>query len=201
MSGMQLPKMSTIKPRIIPQKDHHAPCINFLAQKFNPPLPNQVWVSDITYIKISHGFAYLCVVMDLFSRKVISYRVHHKMDSVFVLQTLAMALERRKPRYGILFHSDRGSQYTSISFRQFCDKNNITQSFSKKGYPWDNSVMESFFKFAKLEEFSRKSFVNINQVKLAAFEYIEGFYNSARPHSANSMLSPNEKEADCSQLF
>jgi putative transposase len=117
------------------------------------------------------------------------------MDSPFVIQTLKQALDVRKPDNTVLFHSDRGSQYTSLSFRRFCDENNVTQSFSKKGYPWDNSVMEAFFKYAKQEEFSRRSFVNISEVKMAAFQYIEGFYNSKRPHSANKMLTPNQKEA------
>lgn len=194
MREMQLPKMSTVKPNIPKIKDYLPHCINHLEQKFNPPAPNQVWVSDITFIKISGGFVYLCAIMDLFSRKIIAYRVHHKMDSPFVIQTLKQALNKRKPASSILFHSDRGSQYTSSDFRKFCDQNHITQSFSKKGYPWDNSVMESFFKYAKLEEFSRKSFLNISQVKSSAFEYIDGFYNSRRPHSANLMLSPNDKE-------
>ena len=195
MKGMQLPKMSTVKPRLPKTQDAQSLCTNYLEQKFNPPAPNQVWASDITYIKISSGFAYLCVIMDLFSRKIIAYRVHHKMDSAFVVQTLREALNRRKPDNALLFHSNRGTQYTSGSFRTFCDENNIVQSFSKKGYPWDNSVMESFFKYAKQEEFSRRSFINISEVKMAAFEYIEGFYNSRRPHSANQMLTPNEKDA------
>jgi len=175
-------------------QETQAQCINHLEQKFNPPGPNQVWVSDITYVGISGGFAYLCAIMDLFSRKIIAFRVHHKMDSPFVIQTLRQALDLRKPDHTILFHSDRGSQYTSSSFRKFCDENNITQSFSKKGYPWDNSVMEAFFKYAKQEEFSRRNFANVSEVKMAAFQYIEGFYNSRRPHSANQMLTPNEKE-------
>lgn len=194
MKGMQLPKMSTIKPKVLQTQESPSQCTNYLEQKFNPPEPNQVWVSDITYIKISSGFAYLCVIMDLFSRKIIAFRVHHRMDSSFVIQTLNNALETRKPQDSLLFHSDRGSQYTSHSFRRFCDENNIVQSFSKKGYPWDNSVVESFFKYAKQEEFSRRSFTSVSEVKLAAFEYIEGFYNSKRPHSANKMLTPNEKE-------
>ena len=194
MNQMQLPKMSTVKPRFSTMQAAQGLCSNHLKQKFNPPQPNQVWVSDITYIKISGGFVYLCAIMDLFSRKIIAFRVHHNMDSSFVTQTLRDALNRRKPHSSLLFHSDRGSQYTSSSFRKFCDENNIVQSFSKKGYPWDNSVMEAFFKYAKMEEFSRKSFANISEVKMAAFQYIEGFYNSRRPHSANLMLSPNEKE-------
>lgn len=195
MKGMRLPKMSTRKPRIHTAQEAQTRCINHLDQKFNPPAPNQIWVSDITYIRIAGGFAYLCAVMDLFSRKIIAFRVHHKMDSSFVMQTLRQALDLRKPSNAVLFHSDRGSQYTCLRFRKFCDENQITQSFSKKGYPWDNSVMEAFFKYAKQEEFSRRSFASIAEVKMAAFKYIEGFYNSRRPHSANQMMTPNEREA------
>lgn len=198
MKGMNLPKMSTNKPKIHSKlaftQNAHSKYINILEQKFNPPAPNQVWVSDITYIKISGGFAYLCAIMDLYSRKIIAYSVSAKINTDLVLQALKKALFLRKPKHSMLFHSDRGSQYTSSVLRAFCDANNITQSFSKKGYPWDNSVIESFFKYAKLEEFSRKSFSFLSDVKSSAFSYIEGFYNSKRPHSANDMLTPNEKE-------
>lgn len=169
MKGMQLPKMSTVKPKFTGVKQTSSDCSNHLNQEFNPEKPNQIWASDITYIKMAKGFAYLCVVMDLFSRKIISYRVGNKMDAHYVVQTLHDAIRKRKPGETILFHSDQGTQYTSGAFRKFCDDHNIMQSFSKKAYPWDNSVLESFFKYAKREEFSRRSFDNISQVQLAAF--------------------------------
>lgn len=147
------------------------------------------------------GFAYLCVIMDLSSHKIISYRVHHNMNFSFVVQTLQIALNKRKPVGPLLFHFDRGSQFTCFAFRKLCDAMNITQSFSKKAYPWDNSVMESFFKYAKQEEFSRHSFADVSQVKLAAFSYIDGFYNSIRPHSANHMLSPDLVESSFSKNY
>ncbi len=176
MKDMQLPKMSTIKPqRSKATEEHEATYHNRLEQRFNPPGPNQVWVSDITYIRTGSGFVYLCVVMDLFSRKVIAYRVHSRMDSHFVIQTLQNALDARRPKDHVLFHSDRGSQYTGKDFRRFCDENNIIQSFSKKGYPWDNSVVESFFKYLKKEELNRKHFQKLEDVKLVVFQYIEGF--------------------------
>ena len=197
MKGMQLPKMSTVKPRFLcPLPDVQSDFSNYLNQKFNPPTPNQVWVSDITYIKISNRFVYLCAIMDLFSRKIIAYQVSLKMDASFVLQTLRDALKSRKIEHPLLFHSDRGSQYTCSMFRKFCDEQNITQSFSKKGHPWDNAVMESFFKYAKHEELDRHSFLTISDVKLALFRYIDGFYNSQRPHSSINMLTPNQKELD-----
>lgn len=202
MNGMQLPKMSTIKPSY--QKgatQTHVEYSNYLKQNFNPPSPNQVWASDITYIKTTNRFVYLCVIMDLFSRKIIAYRVHHRMDSSFVLQTVQDALEIRKPENPLLFHTDRGSQYTCSQMRQFCDSNNVVQSFSKKGHPWDNAVLESFFKYAKREELGRHSYQNITEVKIAVFKYIEAFYNNQRPHSANQMVTPNERERIFAQTF
>lgn len=196
MKSMKLPKMSTVKPKFIRSKANSEMTIfqNHLQQKFNPSAPNQSWVSDITYIKAGGKFVYLCVIMDLFSRKILAFRVHHNMNSSFVIQTLQEALNSRNIKTNLLFHSDRGSQFTSEQFRNFCDQKSIIQSFSKKGYPFDNSVVESFFKYLKHEEIGRRSFKSISQVNLAVFEYIHGFYNSKRPHSANSMLTPDEKE-------
>lgn len=105
-----------------------------------------------------------------------------------------MLLKKRNPSSGLLFHSDRGAQFTSKLFRSFLDSKHITQSFSKTGHSWDNAVIESFFKYLKHEELNRRSFSNISILKLALFEYIEGFYHRFRPHSFNNMLSPDQKE-------
>lgn len=95
-----------------------------------------------------------------------------------------------------MFHSDRGCQYTSADFRKAVDLADYIQSFSAKGHPYDNAVAESFFKYLKLEELNRKSFSSLDELNLSLFEYIEGFYNRKRPHSANDLLSPDEKERD-----
>ena len=94
-----------------------------------------------------------------------------------------------------MFHSDQGSQYTSKEFRKALDCANIVQSFSARGHPYDNAVMESFFRFLKHEELNRRTFNSLQELNLSLFEYVEGFYNKNRPHSANDFLSPNEKEA------
>ena len=100
---------------------------------------------------------------------------------------------RNRPE-DLIFHSDRGSQYTSQNFRKLLEQSNVIQSFSAKGYPYDNAVAESFFKFLKLKELNRQTFCTKAQLELSLFEYIECFYNSKRHHSANNMLSPNQKE-------
>ena len=105
-----------------------------------------------------------------------------------------MAFNKRNKPQNLIFDSDNGSQYTSIAFRRILDKWNVIQSFSKKGCRYDNSVAESFFKFLKHEELNRYSFSSLADLKILVFDYIEGFYNSHRPHSANDMLSPDEKE-------
>ena len=96
-----------------------------------------------------------------------------------------------------MFHSDRGTQYTSKEFRKALDKADFVQSFSAKGHPFDNAVMESFFRYLKHEELNRRTFNTMQELNLSLFEYIEGFYNKSRPHSANGLLSPTEKEEEC----
>ncbi len=188
MKSMNLPKMSTTKPKV------SLACPNHLNQQFNPTEPNRVWTSDISYIPVKNRFVYLCVILDLYSRKVIAWKVRTRMTTSLVLDTLQTALDTRQPTQPLLFHTDRGTQYTSSEMRQFLDYHSLTYSYSKKGYPWDNAVTESFFKYMKKEELDRRVFKTIQEVTLSSFEYIEGFYNPKRPHSANNMLTPNQKE-------
>lgn len=197
MRGMQLPKMSTAKPAAAYKKKSEqddTSCRNILQQNFNPQEPNRVWASDITYVRTEKGFNYVCVVLDLFSRKVIAWRASNKADARLVMETAEEAYLNRGRPQSVLFHSDRGCQYTAELFRRFSDQKNIVQSFSAPGYPYDNAVVESFFKFFKKEELNRRHFRNLEEVKRSAFVYIEGFYNPKRPHSANNNLSPDQKE-------
>jgi putative transposase len=194
MKSMLLPKMSTSKPISTNLKTDEFECTNLLKQNFNPTKPNLVWVSDITYVKVASHFCYLCVIIDLFSRKVISYKTSSKIDTKLVLDTFYLAYSKRNCPTGVMFHSDRGSQYTSKEFRKALDNLDFVQSFSAKGHPYDNAVAESFFKYLKKEELNRRYFHSIQQLNISLFEYIEGFYNSRRPHSFNQFLSPDEKE-------
>ena len=133
--------------------------------------------------------------MDLFSRKILAHKVSSRIDTKLVLDTFRAAYSKRGCPSGVMFHSDQGCQYTAKDFRKELDCVSFVQSFSAKGHHYDNAVLESFFKYLKHEELNRISFNSIREVELSLFEYIEGFYNKRRPHSANNWLSPNERES------
>ena len=195
MKGMQLPKMSTVKPPKSRVKlTDEGSCENILAKNFNQPAPNLVWVCDFTYIRVANRYLYLCAILDLFSRKVIAYKVSQHIDTALAINTLEAAMSSRGNPSGVIFHTDRGSQFTSHDFREAADRLNITQSFSAKGHPYDNAIMECFFKYLKKEEVKRRTYSTVSELNLSLFKYIEGFYNSVRPHSHNDGLSPNEYE-------
>ena len=122
---------------------------NLLKRKFKQSAPNQIWVSDITYIRVGQKWAYLCVIIDLFSRKVISWKISFKADAELVISTFKKAYIKRNSPKGLIFHSDRGTQYTSKDFRKLLDDFDVVQSFSGRGCPYDNAVAESFFKYLK----------------------------------------------------
>lgn len=192
---MNLPAMSTTKPHTYRKHSDNGECINHLQQNFNPKAPNIVWASDFTYLKAGGKWYYLCIIMDLFSRKVIAWHIASKPDVNLVISTFKKAYAARKSPYGLMFHSDRGSQYTAFAFRKLLDDLNVVQSFSKKGYPFDNACCESFFKYLKKEETNRRIFHAYHELYQSVFQYIEGFYNSRRPHGSLGYLTPNEKEA------
>lgn len=194
MKTMNLPKMSTSKPPKYKHISEEGKCENILSQQFNQTAPNTVWVSDFTYIKAGGRFYYLCAIMDLFSRKIIAYNLSNKIDTQLAIDTLSLAVSNRGKSNGIIFHTDRSCQFTSKKFRKFLDSLNMIQSFSAKGHPYDNAVMECFFKYLKKEETNRRSYSNFEELQLSLFKYINGFYNSIRPHSHNNGLSPIDFE-------
>lgn len=150
MKEMNLPKMSTVKPPRPPkQPDDPQPFQNLLAQKFDQPAPNLVWVCDFTYVRVGQRFCYLCVILDLFARRVIAYRISTRLDRFLALHTLRDAVRNRGVSQGVMFHSDRGAQFTSADFRKELDSLHMVPSFSRKGHPYDNAVMECFFKYLK----------------------------------------------------
>lgn len=154
MKSMTLPKMSTGTP-VFPKSKNEGNFNNPLNQQFDQKAPNVVWVSDITYIRAAGKWYYLCVLIDLFSRKVIAWEVSAKPDTNLVVSVFKKAYAIRNVTQGLMFHSDRGVQYTAAAFRILLDDLNVVQSFSKKGYPFDNAVAESFFKYLKKEEINR----------------------------------------------
>lgn len=194
MKNLQLPKMSTDKPRQCIQRSDSENCPNHLQQQFQQKAPNLVWASDFTYLKAGGKWYYLCVIMDLFSRKIIAWHISARPDVDFVMTAFQKAYEKRNAPYGLMFHSDWGIQYTAFTFRQLLDSLNVVQSFSRKGYPFDNACCECFFKYLKKEETDRKCYHSLQQLQLSIFEYIEGYYNAKRPHGTLGMLTPNEAE-------
>ena len=167
---------------------------NLLAREFHQTAPNQVWVGDICYVKTSSGFLYFATVIDLFSRMVVGWSVNSTMTADLVTDALKMALSRRQTAAGLIFHSDRGSQYTSEKFRQTCQKAGIIQSMSRKGDCWDNAVAESFFSTIRKEKLEDERGWSPARAKLEIFTYIETYFNRRRLHSALGYQSPSEFE-------
>lgn len=195
MKTMNLPTMSTRKPKFsYPGTD--AECKNHLEQKFYPDEPNTVWASDTTYIQDGNKWYYLCVMIDLFSRKVIAWKISGKHDVDLTQSTIELAHEPRGYPENLLFHSDCGYQYPSYALRKLMDDLNALPPFSRKGYPFDNAVAESFFKYLKLEVVKRHTYHTLQELQLSILEYIDGYYNSRRPHGTINNLTTNEKEYD-----
>ena len=195
MKQMRLPKMSTVKPpKTAASKEDTGSCQNLLSQRFDQKAPNMVWVCDFTYVNVGGKFHYICAILDLYARKVIACRVSSKIDRFLAIDTLQDAVRLRGISKGVMFHTDQGSQFTSRDFRKVIDELGMIQSFSAKGHPYDNAVMECFFKYLKKEELDRRSFQSIEQLKQSLLSYISGFYNARRPHSLNHGLSPNQAE-------
>lgn len=167
---------------------------NLLARDFTAQSPDQKYVGDITYLWTDQGWLYLAVVIDLFSRKVVGWAMADHMQASLVNDALLMALWQRKPKPGLLWHTDRGSQYASASHRQVLADHGIIQSMSRKGNCWDNAVSESFFHTLKVEQVHHLRFTTKEVAKQTLFEYIEVFYNRQRMHSANDYLSPADFE-------
>ncbi len=167
---------------------------NTLDRQFDVAAPDKAWVTDITYIRTSEGFAYLAVVIDLYSRRVIGWSMQSRQTTDVVLQALLMAVWRRKPKEKVLVHSDQGSQFTSMDWASFLKHHNLVHSMSRCGNCHDNAVAESFFNLLKRERIRRKVYRSRDDARQDVFDYIEMFYNPKRKHVRNGMLSPVEFE-------
>jgi transposase InsO family protein len=163
---------------------------NVLNRRFNPEKPNQAWTADITYIRTRSGWLYLAVVLELFSRKIIGWAMSATMPADLVCRALKMAIGARKPAAGLIMHSDRGSQYASFEYQALLQQHGMVCSMSRKGNCWDNAVMERFFLNLKMERVWRQDYANHWEAEKDITEYIVGFYNCLRLHSARGNLPP-----------
>ena len=163
---------------------------NLLDQDFSATGPNQKWAGDISYIWTGEGWLYLAVIIDLYSRRVIGWAVSDRMKRDLAIQALQMAINLRQPPPGCLHHTNRGSQYCSHDYQKLLRKHRFEVSMSGKGNCFDNAAVETFFKTLKAELVWRRSWETRRQVELALFEYINGFYNPRRRHSALAGKSP-----------
>jgi putative transposase len=179
-------KLTTDSKHSMPVSD------NTLDRKFEVKKPNQVWVSDITYIETREGWLYLSAFIDLYSRKVVGWSMSDRMTADLVVSAYERATRQRGIRSPSMVHSDRGSQYASEAFRNKLKK--CKQSMSRKGNCWDNAVAESFFGALKSELVHRTSFRSRKEAEMAIFDYVEIFYNRTRLHSALGYKSPCEFE-------
>ena len=165
---------------------------NLLDRNFNPPAPNRVWTSDLTYLWTDEGWLYLAIVLDLFNREVIGWSIKPRMTADLVTDALRMAWFRRRPANGVLHHSDRGSQYASQAFQRELAGYGMTCSMSRKGNCWDNAPTESFFNSLKNERVHGARYATRADAKADVFDYIEPFYNRKRRHSTLGQKSPTQ---------
>jgi len=166
---------------------------NILNEDFNPEEPNAVWCSDITYIWTYEGFVYLTSIMDLYSRKIISWVLSPTLEARWVVDAISKAKEARNISKPLVIHSDRGIQYTCTAYQEATEQ--FINSYSKKAYPWDNACIESFHALIKREWINRFKILDYNHAYRLIFNYIEAFYNTVRIHSHCGYLSPNQFEA------
>ena len=186
LRGYKAPRRITGRPSII------AP--NRLQREFTVEHPDRAWVTDITYIRTWQGWLYLAVVMDLFARKGVGWSMKPTLARELVVDALLMAVWRRKPQQPVIVHSDQGSQYGSDDWLRFCRVHNLEPSMSRRGYCWDNAVVESFFVSLKKERIKKRIYKTRDLAREDIFDYIEVFYNRKRRHSHLGGVSPEAFE-------
>lgn len=168
--------------------------LNLLERNFEVPEPDRIYCADITYIWTAEGWLYLAIVLDLFSRQIVGWSMSTRIKKELVINSLRMAIWRRRPAPGLIFHSDRGSQYCSKDFQKMLKENDMLSSMSRKGDCWDNSVAESFFGSLKKERVFDCTYSTREEARRDIVDYIEMWYNSRRRHSYLGYLSPKEFE-------
>ena len=193
MRDMGLVSMSPTAKKDYQRLAVSIPKRNILNQNFTAEHPNQIWVSDITCYKLKGKHYYIAVILDLFSRKVIAHRISAAASTKLIAAAFREAYAERTPCPGLIFHSDRGTQYASQSFQQLLLSCHVEQSFSRTGRPHDNAVAESFFASLKREELYRRNYRSVAEFRQAVDDYIT-FYNTKRPHRTLNYKCPDEVE-------
>lgn len=177
--------------KVTTQSKHTHPIAqNLVNRDFSSDKPNRLWVSDITYLWTREGWSYLAAVMDVYSRQIVGWDIGKRLTQDLVINALQRAVWRRKITDGLIFHSDRGSQYAGKAFRDMLSKHRMIQSMSGSGNCYDNAIMESFFHTLKTEHIYFERYDTRDDAKKSIFEYIEMFYNRVRKHSALNYKSP-----------
>ncbi|OGU39093.1 MAG: hypothetical protein A2X61_00850 [Ignavibacteria bacterium GWB2_35_12] len=167
---------------------------NLLKEAPKTDEPNKVWVADITYIWTREGWLYLSSILDVYSRMIVAWELSTRLTKDFVVSSIEKAIKQRKPDSGLIFHSDRGSQYASYEVQNLLSANGIRQSMSSSGNCYDNAIAESFFHTLKTELVYFEQYQSRKEAELSLFDYIESFYNRRRRHSTLNYLSPEQFE-------
>ena len=189
------------KFKVTTNSNHNLPLYeNLLERQFDVERPNQVFASDISYVWTQEGWLYLAVVIDLYSRKVVGWSMSSRMTAQLVCDALMMAIWLRRPKAGLIHHSDRGSQYASKAFRRLLKAHGFKGSMSRKGDCWDNAVVESFFGSLKQERVHWRHYQTRYEAQQDMLDYISMFYNSYRLHSYLDYRSPNQYELEMTEL-
>jgi putative transposase len=176
------------------QAERTPPAPDLVKRNFTPEAPDRLWVADVTYVRTWEGWLYLSFVLDTYSRRVVGWSMANNLKTELVLDAVNMAIYHRRPKPGLIHHSDRGSQYASVEFGSRLKEAGLLPSMGSVADAYDNSMAESFVSTLKRELIHRHPWPNRQMVRTAIFEYIETFYNLRRRHSALGHLSPSEYE-------
>lgn len=183
-------------PRTTQREATAVPASDHVERQFSASAPNQLWTADITYVPTWSGFLYLAVVLDVYSRRIVGWAMADHLRTELVLSALEMALWNRRPATGVIHHSDQGSQYTALAFGQRCQTAGVVPSMGSRSDCYDNAITESFFATLECELLRRHTFRTHAEARTALFDFIEGFYNRQRRHSALGYQSPADYERE-----
>ncbi len=192
--GLRAVVLRRFKPHSTKTTDADLP--NLLSRDFTASKPCEKWVADITYIHtLKDGWCYLASILDLHTHKVVGYEFSKRMDKELVIKALDKAMLRQRKPENVILHTDRGSQYLSTAYIVKTDQYKCRRSYSAKGNPYDNAVIESSHAILKKEEVYRKVYRNFDEAQKSLFKYIEGWYNNRRIHGSIGYMTPNQFEA------